>query len=100
MHDVGSVSTATKLEPGMMCTVEPGIYIPNDSSVPEEYLPLADPFSFQLDLIALSSKRFRGIGVRIEDDILITPAAPEVLTKSAPKQAVEIEELMSTAQLK
>ena len=57
----------------MVITVEPGLYIAADASeVPAE---------------------FRGIGVRIEDDIVITNGDPEVLTAACPKQISEIEAL-------
>jgi Xaa-Pro aminopeptidase len=77
VHDVGRYYYGTEsraLEPGVVMTVEPGIYIaPNAEDVPEQYL---------------------GIGVRIEDDVLCTSNGPRVLTHKVPKQAEEIEELM------
>ncbi len=58
------------LEAGMVLTVEPGIYIsPDDASVPAEW---------------------RGIGVRIEDDVLVTTSDPEVLTAGIPKSVEEV----------
>ena len=63
-----------KLEPGMIFTVEPGLYIRSDKS---------------------TDKRFHNIGIRIEDDILITKNGPEILTLKAPKSIDEIEYLMS-----
>ena len=73
VHDVGSYFVDGKprtLEPGMVLTVEPGIYIaPDEASVPPEW---------------------RGIGVRIEDDVLVTPSGPEVLTAGIPKTVEEI----------
>jgi Xaa-Pro aminopeptidase len=73
VHDVGAYYDAGKprpLEPGMVLTVEPGIYIaPDDEKVPPEW---------------------RGIGVRIEDDVLVTPGAPEVLTAGIPKSVEEV----------
>ncbi|KAL6069555.1 Xaa-Pro aminopeptidase [Balamuthia mandrillaris] len=77
VHDVHSISTATPFRPGMMCTVEPGIYIPSD---------------MQEDIPA----RYRGIGIRIEDDLVIREdgEAPEVLTWEAPKTVQEIESVM------
>ena len=63
-----------KLEPGMIFTVEPGLYIRSDK---------------------LTDKRFHNIGIRIEDDILITKNGPEILTLKAPKSIDEIEYLMS-----
>jgi Xaa-Pro aminopeptidase len=78
VHDVGRYYYGTEsraLEPGVVMTVEPGIYIaPNTEDVPEQYL---------------------GIGVRIEDDVLCTSNGPRVLTHKVPKQAEEIEELIS-----
>jgi len=73
VHDVGAYfvdGKARKLEPGIVLTVEPGIYIaPDDDSVPREW---------------------RGIGVRIEDDVLVTDSAPEVLTAGIPKTVDEV----------
>ena len=63
-----------KLEPGMIFTVEPGLYIRPHKSI---------------------NKRFHDIGIRIEDDILITKNGPEVLTLKVPKSVGEIEYLMS-----
>lgn len=69
------MSRTLPLLPGMICTVEPGIYIPVDcDSVPKE---------------------FRGIGVRIEDDVLITADnTVEVLTDSCFKDRESIEKVM------
>ena len=77
VHDVGRYYYGTEsraLEPGVVMTVEPGIYISVDTKdIPEKYL---------------------GIGVRIEDDVLCTQNGPRVLTTKVPKEADEIEELM------
>jgi Xaa-Pro aminopeptidase len=76
VHDVGLYTKGgepRKLETGMCFTIEPGFYVqPGDSECPAE---------------------FRNIGIRIEDDILITPSGCEVLTKDAPKEREEIESL-------
>jgi Xaa-Pro aminopeptidase len=73
VHDVGAYFEAGKprvLEPGMVLTVEPGIYIaPDDDKMPPEW---------------------RGIGVRIEDDVLVTTGEPEVLTESIPKSVEDV----------
>ena len=78
VHDVGCYYYGTEsraLEPGVVMTVEPGIYIaPDTKDVPEKYL---------------------GIGVRIEDDVLCTNNGPRVLTTKVPKHAEEIEALMN-----
>ncbi|PHM33268.1 Xaa-Pro aminopeptidase [Xenorhabdus innexi] len=78
VHDVGhyGVDKDRILEPGMVLTVEPGLYIAPDADVPSEY---------------------RGIGVRIEDDILITESGNENLTEYVVKDPDEIEALMAQA---
>ncbi|HKO59794.1 MAG TPA: Xaa-Pro aminopeptidase [Pyrinomonadaceae bacterium] len=77
VHDVGAYYQNKKsraLEPGVVMTIEPGIYVaPDTKDVPEKYL---------------------GIGVRIEDDVMCTDNGPRVLTTKVPKQAEEIEALM------
>ncbi len=78
VHDAGRYhldGEPRPVESGMVMTVEPGIYIAEDAEgVPDKYL---------------------GIGVRIEDDILVTPTGHRVLTSAAPKGVAEIEELMT-----
>ncbi|MCT4702723.1 Xaa-Pro aminopeptidase [Enterobacteriaceae bacterium H20N1] len=78
VHDVGAYGQdrSRVLEPGMVITVEPGLYIAPDADVPAEY---------------------RGIGIRIEDDILITAEGNENLTASVVKSADDIEALMAAA---
>lgn len=76
VHDVGDYKANGKdrpLKPGMVLTVEPGIYVSPDSNAPEKY---------------------KGIGVRIEDDVVITATGVDVLTSDVPKQIDEIEALM------
>lgn len=80
VHDVGDYRIDDDwrdLEPGMVLTVEPGIYIPDDVST------------------AHLRAAYRGVGVRIEDDVLVTKAGPEVLTDQAPKTPADIERLMA-----
>jgi len=78
VHDVGCYyydKESRALEPGVVMTVEPGIYIsPDTKEIPPEYL---------------------GIGVRIEDDVLCTNNGPRILTSKVPKQPEEIEALMA-----
>ena len=77
VHDAGEYKTAAGewrvLEPGMALTVEPGCYVRPADNVPEE---------------------FWNIGIRIEDDVIVTPTGCEVITKAAPKTISEIEDLM------
>ncbi|HEV2911838.1 MAG TPA: Xaa-Pro aminopeptidase [Pyrinomonadaceae bacterium] len=78
VHDVGRYyqdGQSRRLEPGMVITVEPGVYVAaTTENIPEKY---------------------RGIGVRIEDDVLITEDGPRVLSSKVPKQPEEIEQLMA-----
>eukprot|EP01132_Coremiostelium_polycephalum_P003960 gene3960-4953_t len=75
-HDCSKIPTNTKLEPGTIITIEPGIYIDkNDTDAPPQ---------------------FRGIGIRVEDDIVITENDPIILTKSAPKEISDIESIMNS----
>ena len=77
VHDVGDYKVAEQwrlLEPGMVMTIEPGIYVAPDSR---------------------AAKRWRGIGIRIEDDVLVTRAAPDVLTAALPAAAAAIERHMA-----
>ena len=79
VHDVGSYKDAAgeqwrPLQAGMVLTVEPGLYVATDD-------------------VTVDAK-WRGIGIRIEDDILITEDAPEVLTAGVPKSIAAIEQLM------
>lgn len=78
VHDVGDYKiddTWRLLEPGMVTTIEPGIYIsPDNKKV---------------------AKKWRGIGVRIEDDVLVTKKGHKVLSTGIPKTVAEIESFMA-----
>lgn len=79
VHDVGAYKVDDQwraLRPGMVHTVEPGIYIPRDA--------------------ADAPKGFRGVGVRIEDDVGITDGAPEVLTGALEKEPDALEAFLQT----
>ena len=75
VHDVGRYDDdrSRKLEVGMIITVEPGIYISEEADVPAQY---------------------KGIGVRIEDNLLMTEYGNKNLTAAAPKEIDDIENLM------
>ena len=80
VHDVGEYrvgDTWRTLEPGMVLTIEPGIYVPVDKNIP---------------------KPWHGIGIRIEDDVLVTKTGRDVLTEEAPKDPAAIESLMVSGQ--
>lgn len=76
VHDVGDYSAerSRPLEVGMVITVEPGIYISSEANVPAEY---------------------KGIGVRIEDNLLMTEYGNKILTAAVPKEIADIENLMN-----
>ena len=81
VHDVGDYKVGGEwrvLEPGMVLTIEPGIYISPDNKDVEE--------------------KWRGIGIRIEDDIVVTKDGCDVLTKDVIKDPDEIEALMQGGQ--
>ena len=78
VHDVGDYKVGDEwrvLETGMVTTVEPGIYIPGKRNIP---------------------KKFRNIGIRIEDDVAITAKGPDVLSKGLVKDPDGIEALMQS----
>jgi Xaa-Pro aminopeptidase len=78
VHDVGDYRVGGQwrlLEPGMVMTVEPGLYVsPQDSKV---------------------AKKWRGIGIRIEDNVVVTESGCDVITAGVPKTVEEIEALMA-----
>ncbi len=76
VHDAGDYKREgewRKLEPGMALTVEPGLYFRPGKDVPQH---------------------LENIGIRIEDDVVVTADGPRVLTEAAPKTARDIEEAM------
>jgi len=80
VHDVGDYKINQEwrlLEKGMVLTIEPGLYIPADCKTVDE--------------------QWRGIGIRIEDDILVTADGYEVLTRDVPKTIADIEQLMQAS---
>jgi Xaa-Pro aminopeptidase len=82
VHDVGDYKVGDvwrELEPGMVLTVEPGLYIAPGTRVGKRAV----------------AKKWQGIGIRIEDDVLVTKDGYEVLTKDVPKDVAEIEALMA-----
>ncbi|MGD2137440.1 MAG: Xaa-Pro aminopeptidase [Gammaproteobacteria bacterium] len=79
VHDVGDYKVGGEwrvLEPGMVLTVEPGLYIPSGSRG--------------------VARKWWGTGIRIEDDVLVTKSGPEVLSDAVPKTVAGIEALMAS----
>ncbi|NOU22359.1 MAG: Xaa-Pro aminopeptidase [Methyloglobulus sp.] len=80
VHDVGDYKVDQKwrlLESGMVLTIEPGLYVPADCKSVDE--------------------KWRGIGIRIEDDLLVTEQGHEILTNGVPRTIPEIEALMQAS---
>uniref|UniRef100_A0ACD5YLX4 Uncharacterized protein n=1 Tax=Avena sativa TaxID=4498 RepID=A0ACD5YLX4_AVESA len=78
IHDSTTLSKDKLLEPGVVITIEPGIYIPPVPILNED-----------------APGRYRGIGIRIEDEVLITESGHEVLTASVPKETPHLTTLMN-----
>ena len=77
VHDVGDYKVGGEwrvLEPGMVLTVEPGLYIRDSAKI---------------------AKKYHFTGIRIEDDVLVTKTGHEVLSADVPKEVDEIEALMA-----
>ena len=80
VHDIGRYQAGDKprpLEPGMALTIEPGLYVRADDVEAPDY--------------------FRGIGIRIEDDLLVTKKGHQILTAACPKTRKQIEAAMKEA---
>lgn len=70
LHDCASVERTTRLESGVVVTIEPGVYVPYDDAFP---------------------KHFHGIGIRVEDDIAVMEDTNLVLSSAAPKEVLDVE---------
>lgn len=77
VHDTPTFPSTKPLVNGMVVTVEPGLYLPDEPDIPA---------------------RFRGVGIRIEDDVLVTDGAPRVLTAGCAKTVDEIEHRIGVGQ--
>ncbi len=122
VHDVGDYRADGKsrvLEPGMVLTVEPGLYVDPERETATFHLREygeEETWERRLRLGAAAAKRledeekaaaekivhaipreFHGIGIRIEDDVLVTASGPEVLTAGTPKSVADVERTCSEA---
>jgi len=70
LHESGTVERSAPLKEGMVITIEPGVYVPADPQFP---------------------KHFHGLGMRIEDEVLVGAEHPVVLSAAAPKEIEDVE---------
>lgn len=90
VHDVGDYNTP--LAPGMIFTVEPGIYLRPDAL---DVMPKTSQNEKFAAAIRAAFEKYKGIGVRIEDDILITPDGYRNMSQSIPRKLEEVETTMA-----
>jgi Xaa-Pro aminopeptidase len=91
VHDVGSYGV--KFAPGMVFTNEPGLYFREDAL---DYLPKKPETEAYIKKLRPIFEKYKNIGVRIEDDMLVTPKGVEWMTKALPRKADAIEALMQS----
>jgi len=103
VHDVGGRGPddgkGRRFEPGMVFTVEPGLYIREETL---EYLPTMlgrsgatkEELEAFVNAVRPAVQKYANIGIRIEDDILVTESGHEILSSKAPKEIDAIEKLM------
>lgn len=84
VHDPGG----RELQPGMAVTVEPGIYIRRDAL---DNLPKTEENARFIAAVKPAFERYKGIGVRIEDDVLVTEGEPKVLSEAIPSRLEDVE---------
>jgi Xaa-Pro aminopeptidase len=84
VHDAGG----SELQPGMVVTVEPGIYIRPDAL---DNLPKTPENEKFIAAVRPAFEKYKGIGVRIEDDVMVTAGAPKVISSAIPSKLEEVE---------
>ncbi|MEO7969688.1 MAG: aminopeptidase P family protein [bacterium] len=95
VHDVGNYGT--KLEPGMVFTNEPGIYVrPDALDNKPSSMSDAEWEKFKT-AVSPAFEKYKGIGVRIEDDMLVTPAGVKWMTEALPRKIADIEAFITKA---
>ena len=86
--NVHDLTTGQELQPGMVVTVEPGIYIRPDVL---DNLPRTPENEKFIAAVRPAFEKYKGIGVRIEDDILVTNGRPKVLSQAVPSKLEDVE---------